>query len=69
MVKTLIFFVVLIPKKAIMDNYEKIISEVSVNYKSYDEKEWKRKIENFERLPVGLYEKFKDDFSTNEKII
>jgi len=55
-------------KESYLEKFDAFIVEVSENHKTYSGEEWKKKTEKFEKFSGEWYEKFKDDFTLQEKI-
>ena len=55
-------------KERYLKNFETFLSEVSENYKNYSDKDWKKETEKFEKFSGVWYEKFKDEFTWQEKL-
>ena len=55
-------------KEAYMEKYEAFVDDVSKNCKEYSEKDWEKAVEKYEKFVGEWYDKFKDEFSTREKI-
>lgn len=55
-------------KEEYLANYKKFIDEVSANYKNYTPEEWEQTNETFSRLNYEWYNKFKDQFTLEEKM-
>jgi hypothetical protein len=55
-------------KEEYLDRYKKFIDEVSVNYKNYSADQWKNANEKYERFNNEWYNKFKHEFSFEEKM-
>jgi len=55
-------------KETYLKNFETFMSEVSVNYKNYSDKDWEMKNEEFEKFTGIWYEKFEKEFTLRENI-
>ena len=66
----LLFFVACSPftKEAYLDRYREFMSEVSSDYRTFDENDWAEADKEFDRLNNEWFNKFKDDLTNREKI-
>ena len=55
-------------KESYLKKYDGFITEVSENYKDYDEKAWAKHTEKYEKFSGEWHEKFKDEFTLQEKL-
>ena len=55
-------------KESYLKKFDVFISDVSRNYKNYNEKDWKKKAEMYENFSGKWYDKFEDDFTLKEHI-
>ena len=55
-------------KESYLKKYETFVSDVSENYESYTGKDWTKKTERYEKFSGEWYEKFKNDFTWQEKL-
>ncbi|MDR1222569.1 MAG: hypothetical protein LBL07_06780 [Tannerella sp.] len=55
-------------KERYLKDFEKFITDVSQNHKSYDDKKWEKQTARYEKFTGEYYEKFEDDFTLKEKI-
>ena len=59
---------VLMTKESYLKRYDTFITEVSKNYKTFNDKDWAKAIKKYEKFSGKWHEKFKDDFTIKEKI-
>ena len=55
-------------KESYLEKFDDFISEVSNNYKTYDDKAWEKQIIKYEKFSGRWYDKFKDEFTLNDQI-
>ena len=55
-------------KEQYMSDYKRFIDNVSANYKSYTSDDWKKADETFAKFNNEWYNKFKDQFSLEDKV-
>ena len=55
-------------KESYLEKFDAFVSEISKDYKTYSDKEWEKKTEEFEKFSGSWYEKFKDDFTLRENL-
>ena len=55
-------------KEEYLTDYKQFVDEVSTNAKNYSESEWQRANEKYARFNNEYYNKFKDDFTLQEKM-
>jgi len=55
-------------KESYLKDFEKFITDVSQNYKSYDDKVWDKQTKRYEKFTGEWFEKFKSDFTLQENI-
>ena len=55
-------------KESYLKKFDAFISEVSNNYKTYDDKAWTKQTEKYEKFSGEWYNKFKDDFTLKDEI-
>jgi len=56
-------------KESYLKKFDAFISEVSENYKTYSDKDWKKKTEKYEKFSGVWYDKFKKDFTLKDEIV
>jgi hypothetical protein len=56
-------------KEAYIENFEQFVDNVEVNYKTYDEGDWKEANEKFEKFTGEWYSKFENDFTLSDEIV
>ena len=55
-------------KEKYLKKFDAFVSEVVENHDSYTDEEWEKMTEKYEKFSGEWYDKFKDDFTTKEKI-
>jgi hypothetical protein len=55
-------------KESYLEKYNAFLSEVSDNYKTYDDKAWAKQTEKYEKFSGEWYNKFKDEFTMKDQI-
>jgi hypothetical protein len=55
-------------KESYLKGFEKFITDVSQNHKSYDDKTWEKQTARYEKFTGEWYKKFEDDFTVKEKV-
>ena len=55
-------------KESYLKKFDTFVSEISSNHESYSGKDWAKKTERYEKFSGDWYEKFKDDFTWQEKL-
>jgi hypothetical protein len=57
-----------ISKESYIKQYDAFISEVSENYKSYDDKAWEKQTAKYEKFSGEWYNKFKTELALKEEL-
>lgn len=55
-------------KEGYLEKFETFVSEVAEKHDTYSDKEWAKKTEKYEKFSGEWYEKFKNDFTWQEKL-
>jgi hypothetical protein len=55
-------------KESYLEKFDDFITDVSENYKSYDEKDWEKVTEKYEKFSGEWYDKFSDQFTLKDQI-
>ena len=55
-------------KEAYMEKFEAFVDDVAKNSKEYSDRDWEKVAEKYEKFVGEWYDKFKNDFTTREKI-
>jgi hypothetical protein len=55
-------------KESYLKKYNLFVSEVSGNYKTYDDEAWVKQTEKYKKFSDEWYNKFKDEFTLKEQI-
>jgi hypothetical protein len=56
-------------KEAYMKDFNTFVTEISENYKTYDDKAWESQVKRYEKLSGEWYNKFKDEFTLQDEIV
>jgi type II secretory pathway component GspD/PulD (secretin) len=55
-------------KESYLEKYDDFVTDVSENYKSYSEKDWKKATQKHENFSGKWYETFENEFSLKDQI-
>ncbi|MDR1527822.1 MAG: hypothetical protein LBS46_09195 [Dysgonamonadaceae bacterium] len=55
-------------KESYLEKYNAFVSEVSDNYKTYDDETWEKQTEKYRKFSDEWYNKFEDKFTLKEQI-
>jgi hypothetical protein len=55
-------------KESYLERFDEFMSEVSNNYKTYDDRAWTKQTKKYEKFSGKWYDKFKDKFTLKDQI-
>jgi len=56
-------------KESYMKKFDAFVTEISENYKTYNDKAWKKQTEKYDKFSGVWYNKFKDEFTFKDEIV
>ncbi|NDV58675.1 DUF6565 domain-containing protein [Bacteroides sp. 519] len=55
-------------KESYLNKYDSFITEITKNHKLYDQKDWKKKAEEYNKFAGEWYDKFEDELSLKDEV-